>query len=59
MKLHAISIELKRNQMQIGAKDIENLLVTVMLKFSFGKTYFHSSLHGNQLNRFYLKLSKK
>jgi hypothetical protein len=45
--------------MQIGAKDIENLLMTVMLTFSFEKTYFHSSLHANQLNRFYLKLSKK
>jgi len=33
--------------MQIGAKDIENLL-DCGVEFFFEKTYFHSSLHGNR-----------
>jgi hypothetical protein len=31
-KFDSITIQLKRNGIQIGAKDIENLIVTMMLK---------------------------
>jgi hypothetical protein len=46
---------LKRNGIQIGAKDIENLIVTMMLKKELWKdifAFFFANFVGNQLNKF-------
>jgi hypothetical protein len=38
--------------MQIDVNDIENMFMTMVLK----KTLFHSSLFGNQLNKFQFEI---
>ncbi len=54
-KFDSITIQLKRNGIQIGAKDIENLIVTMMLKKELWKdifAFFFANFVGNQLNKF-------
>jgi hypothetical protein len=55
-KIHWIQIQLKKNEMQIDLKAIENMFMVMVLNFIFWKDtnpkkkHFYSSLLGNWLN---------
>jgi hypothetical protein len=53
-----IPIQLNKNNMQIGGKDIKNLIGNMVFKKTLYKTPFHISLLYNGFNKFHLKLTK-
>jgi hypothetical protein len=56
-----IHIQLKKNRIQIGGKGVETMILNMVLHLKkknthrFGKTFFHVSLFGNGLNKFYFE----
>jgi hypothetical protein len=47
-----ILMQLNKNEMQIRVEGIENILITMVFFLNSKKTFFHSSLLENWLNKF-------